>query len=105
MDDQRAGIADVGEVREQLQRLDEAEQSLHLAMDRTYDNAQKLLEKQATVLDALSPLKTLGRGYSLTMTPDNSLIESLQQVSPGMELQTRVADGTIHSRVTAITPL
>lgn len=87
------------------QRLDENERLLELAMERNLERSQKLLEKYATVIDALSPLKTLGRGYSLTMDDSGELLTSLQQVSIGMNLETRLANGVIRSQVTGVEPI
>lgn len=49
-------------------------------------------------LDALSPLKVLTRGYSVTLDAHGKAV-SRAGVSPGDELTTMVADGTIISKV------
>lgn len=50
-------------------------------------------------LDAMSPLATLGRGYSLTTDAQQQVLKSVQPVQVGELIHTRLADGTIISRV------
>lgn len=45
-------------------------------------------------LDALSPLKVLTRGYSMTQTNSGEIIRSVSQVSPGDQIRITVSDGT-----------
>ena len=53
-------------------------------------------------LDAISPLQTLQRGYSITRRDDGSLITSVAAVSVGDVLTTRLADGEIISETRAV---
>ncbi len=62
--------------------------SLSMARDR------ERFGRLAASLDALSPLKVLGRGYSIAKGP-GGLVKSVKDVSPGEELELRVADGSI----------
>ena len=58
--------------------------------------------KIAAQIDALSPLKVLGRGYSLTLKSDGAtVLRSAGDVEPGDEIRTRLASGTVVSRVVA----
>ncbi len=51
-------------------------------------------------LDALSPLATLQRGYSITrLLPSRELLHNANQVQPGDQLETRLAVGTFISTV------
>jgi exodeoxyribonuclease VII large subunit len=50
-------------------------------------------------LTALSPLAVLDRGYSLTFTATGELIRESSATSPGKTLMTRLARGTVTSRV------
>jgi exodeoxyribonuclease VII large subunit len=45
--------------------------------------------------------RQLERGYTLTLRADGSLVRSTADVAPGQELVTRLADGSVHSRVEA----
>ena len=53
----------------------------------------------AAALDALSPLKVLGRGYALARGVDGALVKSTSQVSPGDRITVQVADGGIDCQV------
>ena len=54
----------------------------------------------ANQLEALSPLRVLGRGYSLThLNDEQQLVRSVEDVAAGDELLTRLADGRIISQV------
>ena len=52
-------------------------------------------------LEALSPLKVLTRGYSITFSGEKA-ITSVKEAAVGDEIRTRVTDGTIVSTVTKI---
>ena len=53
-------------------------------------------------LDAVSPLKILGRGYSFTRNEKGTIVKSVQDVHWGEELRTRLRDGEICSVVQQI---
>lgn len=56
-------------------------------------------------LEAVSPLATLARGYSVTTAPDSKVLKTIKQVHPGDTLKTRVQDGWVESAVTSLAPL
>lgn len=62
---------------------------------------QRDWDQQRHLLDSVSPLSTLGRGYSYT-THDGNLVRSVNQVSAGQAIQTKVADGFITSTVQTV---
>jgi exodeoxyribonuclease VII large subunit len=53
-------------------------------------------------LKAFSPLAVLERGYALVFTAEGRLVKSVSQLRPGGETLTRIADGSLASRVTTI---
>ena len=53
----------------------------------------------AASLDALSPLKVLGRGYSLARTGTGEILSSVDQVRPEDTFTLRLSDGTLDCRV------
>jgi exodeoxyribonuclease VII large subunit len=60
----------------------------------------------ARELDAISPLRVLDRGYSVTTTESGALVRSASALKPGDPLNTRLPDGVVHSTVAgANTPL
>ena len=50
-------------------------------------------------LDALSPLASLARGYSICLKPDGSIVSRIGQVGAGDDVRLRVSDGAIDCRV------
>lgn len=53
----------------------------------------------AAKLDAMSPLKVLTRGYSMTLDPDGTVIRTVRQVTAGCDLDISVSDGIIQAKV------
>ncbi|SBW03472.1 Exodeoxyribonuclease 7 large subunit [uncultured Eubacteriales bacterium] len=49
----------------------------------------------AAALDAMSPLKVLGRGYAIAQKEDGDVVRSVKDVMPGERLVLRVSDGNI----------
>jgi exodeoxyribonuclease VII large subunit len=52
------------------------------------------------LLDTVSPLKTLGRGYSIIRDADNAVIKSVASVSKGDTLRGQLEDGEVIFAVT-----
>jgi len=71
------------------------EKALRAAQAR---RAQSLAEAGAR-LGALSPLASLGRGYSICLKPDGSVVCRTDQVRTGEDILLRVSDGSIGCRV------
>ncbi|RUL81581.1 exodeoxyribonuclease VII large subunit, partial [Tautonia sociabilis] len=77
-----------------------------LALTRLLDRRRDRLAALAAQLDALSPLAVLSRGYSLTQRlEDSRVVRSPDDVAPGTLLRTRLASGSILSRVEPSDPL
>lgn len=70
------------------------------AMDRRLVKASHQLALATEKLDAVSPLATLARGYSITRDENGQVIRSSSQVNAGDTLQTTLADGNVRSIVT-----
>ncbi|MCD8212243.1 MAG: exodeoxyribonuclease VII large subunit [Oscillospiraceae bacterium] len=62
-------------------------------------NRQKKLSSLAAALDAMSPLKVLGRGYSIATDDRGSVISSVKQTKADAELNLRLCDGSLSCRV------
>jgi exodeoxyribonuclease VII large subunit len=92
-------------VHELAQRLDDCEARLCRAIDRRFDGWRRRVESSAAQLESLSPLAVLSRGYSVTRRSDES--EPLRDagvVTVGERLVTRLARGSVTSRVESIQP-
>ena len=73
---------------------DRADRAIRRDLDRRRDRLARL----AASLEALSPLSVLARGYSLTLR-ENVVVRSALDVRPGDLIRTRLASGSIVSRV------
>ena len=83
-------------------RTDTAYNKLVTCMDGLLKQCTHKFELQAALLDNLSPLTVLARGYSVTQKEDYQVVTSTQQVRWGEELITTVADGKIVSVVQSV---
>ncbi|BBE76332.1 exodeoxyribonuclease VII large subunit [Phytobacter diazotrophicus] len=61
--------------------------------------------KAVTHLEAVSPLSTLARGYSVTTAADGKVLKQAKQVKTGDTLTTRLADGWVESEVKSVQPV
>lgn len=73
------------------------------AMQRQLQRDALRLRGLARSMEAVSPLATVARGYSiLTRHDDGTLVRSVEQVQVGDALQARVGDGVLDVQVTAV---
>lgn len=63
------------------------------------------LEKTASSLDALSPLRVLSRGYASCLGPDGKMLSSALSISPGEAIVVRFRDGSLSAEVKGSMPL
>lgn len=82
----------------QRQRLVEMRNRLQHAIVHCVETHKQCLKGLAGVLDALSPLKVLDRGYSLLEGP-NGIVKSVKDVSVGDHLKARLSDGVVTTKV------
>ena len=89
-------------IRDLSRYLDElslrAAQSLRYRHGRSQDRIAGLAGK----LDSLSPLSVLARGYSVTQAADGKVLTDAKQIQIAQPIQTRLAHGTLVSRVESI---
>ena len=85
---------------EQAMRLDYLTRRFAAAAQQQLGAADRRLSAAAAKLDALSPLKVLGRGYAIGYTADGGVVDSVHGVQVGDTLSLRVADGTLCCEVT-----
>ncbi len=86
------------------QRLDTRGHQLQRALRQRLQQLQARLQAQAHALHTVSPLATLGRGYSITSNTDGSIVSSYEQVGSGATIRTRLARGSIESVVLSSVP-
>ncbi|MCA1295879.1 exodeoxyribonuclease VII large subunit [Paenibacillus sp. alder61] len=81
-------------------RRSEGERQLRQAMTAILKDKARQLSYGIRQLDALSPLKVMGRGYSLVYNePGTKLIKSLNDVEPGDMVRVKVTDGELDCQV------
>ena len=66
-------------------------------------NKQTKTNQAMHLLDTVSPLSTLGRGYAIIRDQDNAVIKTVKEVSAGDQLTGQLADGEIVVSVSATT--
>jgi exodeoxyribonuclease VII large subunit len=92
-------------VHQSQQRLQLLEFRLQQHINGLLANRRQRLATACTGLDAVSPLATLARGYSITQTEQGQLLKTVTQTARGNTLKTRLNDGWVESSVTRITTL
>ena len=95
-------------VHQRAAQVDELDRRLKRSTREIISRYQTETRHLGSALDALSPLKVLNRGYSITRkaTEDEpstlNIVNSISQVKPGEVLHTRISDGTIISQIQEI---
>lgn len=84
-----------------FEKLQQITKIMNDEMNRAINQKQLELSKAASMLNALSPLSVLARGYSLT-THNNTVITSANDVKTGDIITTKLKNSTIISRVTEV---
>ena len=82
-----------------------ARQSVGMDSERLERSIQQSLDqKRATFsmlsgrLEALSPLATLARGYSVARTSDGTVLRRVTDFHPGLQFDLKVTDGTVEAK-------
>ncbi len=86
------------QVRSGQQRLDGLKLRLPMAAKGRLDRQRGALGRTSAALDALSPLKVLGRGYAAARQGED-VVSSIKAVEPGDTLDVMVSDGVIRCEV------
>ncbi len=82
-----------------LSRLDATAAAIAPALANQLARRSDNLKAKESLLDALSPVATLRRGYSITRV-DGRAVRSADQLHPGTVITTTLAEGTVTSTVT-----
>lgn len=86
-------------VRDKRLLLDYQSRRLVHGLDRSVSRQRERLARLAAALDAMSPLKVLGRGYAIAQKENGAVIASVADAEAGEEFVLRLRDGRLRSRV------
>lgn len=85
--------------------VSQAEIRLRSAIRQKLAKCTSIFERQTAVLESLSPLKVLTRGYSVTANADDGrIVRSVRELTPGMAIVTQLGDGRVRSVVETARP-
>ena len=86
-------------LEDRRQDIDHLTHRLCAGMRAVTDGEGRRFGALAASLDALSPLKVLGRGYALAQTADGTVLRSAGQVETGETVHLRLAEGGLVCQV------
>ncbi len=75
--------------------LDNVQQRMGLTAQRKLSAQMQRFARVAASLDALSPLKVLGRGFAMAQSSTGTVIRSAAQVQVGEKIEVRLGEGTL----------
>jgi exodeoxyribonuclease VII large subunit len=92
-----AGLS--GRTRLGRARLARTADRLNAGVGAVLDSRRNLTDRLAAQLDALSPLRVLGRGYAVPMSEAGRVLKRRDDFVPSERFRLRVADGDVRARV------
>ena len=72
---------------------------LPASIENLIQHRREIFYSRASLLESLSPLEVLHRGFSLNQKEDGSLLKSVEDVETGEALQIRLVDGELKTKV------
>jgi exodeoxyribonuclease VII large subunit len=75
------------------------------AAERILAERKHKFAAQAAALDAMSPLKVLGRGYAIARREDGAVIKSAADVKPGDKITVRLQKDAFAATVDGAEPI
>jgi exodeoxyribonuclease VII large subunit len=74
---------------------------MRILINSKLKNESDRLGRSAALLDAVSPLAVLGRGYSITMTgPEERVVRDSKELSVGTDVSVTLGHGGFTAKVT-----
>lgn len=89
-------------VERNRQKLDFLIQLNSKSMEQVISKKQAEIAQKAILIDSLSPLKILGRGYSITFDENDKAIKNILSLQNNDIIKTRLTDGEVLSQVIEI---
>ena len=72
---------------------------LPASIENLIQHRREIFHSQASLLESLSPLAVLHRGFSLNQKEDGSLLKSVEDVETGEAVEIRLEDGELKTKV------
>ena len=93
----------VARIANELLRLDIVLKNMVAAINLLCDAAKQRLQKNMALLDILSPLAVLRRGYGIVKKlPDHTIIRDIKTVTAGDSVHVTVSSGAFTAEITEI---
>ena len=89
-------------ISRQNQNLQQLSHRLTYLIEKQFTKQQQGFHALCTKLDGLSPLKILGRGYSITQNDQQHVITNTKQITKGDRITTQLVNGQILSEVISV---
>lgn len=86
-------------IEDRRMQLDSVQQRLGLTAHRQLGARQQRFTALAASLDALSPLKVLGRGYAMVQAADGTVLRTSRQAAAGDKIHVRLGQGALDCTV------
>ena len=90
-------------LKESVARAESRLQNLSLRLrppvDSAYERMTHRVERASARLNLLDPFGVLKRGYSMTVDEEGRVVHSIENLSAGQMLKTRLSDGWVRSNV------
>ncbi len=86
-------------INEKYILIDNLVKNINTFITNKLNNARMSLSKNVTKLDALSPMKTIARGYAIT-EKDGKIIKKIEDLNIGDSINIRYIDGVAKANVT-----
>jgi exodeoxyribonuclease VII large subunit len=99
MQERITALGPLNQLRREQQRLDYLMDGLKWSMHHRLKDHKEKLHSLGGHLEALSPLKVLERGYSITRDAEGRVLKRAADARPGEAITSRLADGEIRSTV------
>ncbi|MBQ7792337.1 MAG: hypothetical protein IJ367_02450, partial [Clostridia bacterium] len=83
-------------------QIDSCTMKLEQLYRKALHQSKEQFVKYVSKLDALSPLKILKRGYSVTEDEKGNPVSSVKRFTPGDKVNVTLSDGTLHCDILTI---
>lgn len=90
---QRLGSSMVSRLFQLRVRSAALDKDLRRGLEKCLSGKQERFARLAAALDAMSPLKVLGRGYAVARSQDGTILKSGREVAPGDRVSVTLSEG------------